>query len=209
MVRRRSLLVFALLMLGAGFLLLGRRVYMEVKALAAQRLIDRAFAAHLVDGRPHRPWSWADTYPIARLELDRLQVRRSVLAGASGSSLAFGAGHVDGTAWPNSPGNCVLAGHRDRAFAFLETLRPGDLLRLRTPGAVREYVVRGVDIVPRSDIRALQPADTDHLTLVTCYPFRDLLRSSWRYVVTAEAIGPGASNRMTISSSAEARPPQL
>ena len=34
-------------------------------------LIDRAFETHLKDGLPHRPWSWADTYPIARLEVPR------------------------------------------------------------------------------------------------------------------------------------------
>lgn len=197
---RRILATGAVLLLGAGAVLVGRRGYLEAKGLLARHLIDRALTAHLQDGRPHRPWSWADTYPFAILELDRLDVRRTVLAGASGTSLAFGVGHIDGTAWPNSAGNCVLAGHRDRAFAFLEDVRPGDVVRLRTRGAVREYVVNRAGVVARTDATVLQATGDDRLTLVTCYPFDGLLRSPWRYVVTAVATGPGLADRITISS---------
>jgi sortase A len=201
-VRARSLLLAgAVLLLGAGGALAGRHAYLEAKALLAQHLIERAFAAQLRDGRPHRPWSWADTYPIAVLTLDRLGIRRSVLAGASGTSLAFGVGHIDGTAQPNTPGNCVLAGHRDRAFAFLEQVRPGDVLRLRSAGSVRDYVVEGAAVVARTDSRPIQTTGDDRLTLVTCYPFGGLLRSPWRYVVTAAAARAGAREAITISSS--------
>ena len=198
---RRLLVVGAVLMLGAGGVLLGHRGYLEAKAILARRLIDRAFAAHLRDGKAHRPWRWADTYPIASLELARLGIRRSVLAGASGTSLAFGVGHIDGTAWPNAPGNCVLAGHRDGALAFLEKVRPGDVLRLRTAGSIREYVVDGSAVVARTDTGALQPASDRRLTLVTCYPFNGLLRSPWRYVVTASAAVHGEQTTITNSSS--------
>jgi sortase A len=182
---RRAPLAGAFLLLAAGGLVLGRDAYLEAKGLVARRLIARAFAEHLKDGRLHRPWSWADTAPIALLEVRRLGVRRSVLAGASGTSLAFGLGHIDGTAPPNAPGNCVLAGHRDGEMAFLERVRRGDVLRLRTAGASRDYVVDGIGVVARTDIAPLRAADADRLTLVTCYPFGALLRSPWRYVVTA------------------------
>jgi len=198
---RRVLAACAVLLLGAGGALLGQRAYMEAKALLAQRLIERAFAVHLRDGRPHRPWSWADTYPIAVLTLDRLGIRRSVLSGASGTSLAFGVGHIDGTALPNAPGNCVLAGHRDRAFAFLEQVRPRDVLRLRAAGSVRDYIVDGAVVVARTDFQTTQTTGQDRLTLVTCYPFGGLLRSPWRYVVTATASRPGGRGAITISSS--------
>ena len=205
--RARSLLLAgAVLLLGAGGALVGQRAYLEAKALLAQRLIERAFAVHLRDGRPHRPWSWADTYPIAVLTLDRLGIRRSVLAGASGTSLAFGVGHIDGTALPNAPGNCVLAGHRDRAFAFLEEVRPGDALRLRAAGSVRDYIVDGTGVVARTDSETIRTTGDDRLTLVTCYPFGGLLRSPWRYVVTASAARPGGSGAITISSSPGAHP---
>lgn len=184
---RRVLLASALLLLGAGGVLLARRAGLEAKAILARHLIARAFAGHLRDGRPHRPWSWADTHPIALLTIERLDVRRIVLAGASGTSMAFGVGHIDGTSRPNGPGNCVLAGHRDRELAFLERLRRGDVLRLRTANALRDYIVDGIAVVPRADAWVLGRTVEDRLTLLTCYPFRGLSRSPWRYVVTAAA----------------------
>jgi len=201
---RRTLWVVALLLLSAGGGLVGRRVYIEAKALLAHLLIERAFAAHLRDGAPHRPWAWADTYPIAVLTIDRLHVRRPVLAGASGTSLAFGVGHIDGTAPPNAPGHTVLAGHRDREFEFLRDLLPGDVLRLRTAGRAREYLGDGVGVVPGDDGTLLQPSAEDRLTLVTCYPFGGLRRSPLRYIVTAAARGVRIPEAITISSSPRA-----
>jgi sortase A len=171
-------------LLGCGALLLGRGAYLEAKAAVATFRIARSFDAHLRDGEAHPPWSWADTHPIARLDVDRLGVRRHVLVGASGTSLAFGVGHVDGTALPNGRGNCVLAGHRDRAFGFLRDLRPGDRIRVRSASGVREYIVEDLDVLSAAALSVLDPTPDDRLTLVTCYPFDGLLRTAWRYVVT-------------------------
>ncbi len=193
MSRRRLVVLGSLLLIASGALLLGRHVTLAIKAVLAEHLIDRAVVAHLTDARVHRPWGWADTYPIAVLEVGRLGVRRVVLEGASGESLAFGVGHVGGTAAPNAPGNCALAGHRDRAFAFLRDLRPGDIITVRTFGAVRAYVVDGSRVVPWDGIGVLDPTPLDTLTLVTCYPFGGLRRSPWRYVVTARAASPRSS----------------
>lgn len=190
MTRRAVLVPAAILLLVPGGLLLGRFGYLEAKAALASRLIDRALAAHLRDGQLHRPWAWADMHPIALLQVGRLRVRRAVLRGATGESLAYGAGHVDGTAWPNARGHSVIAGHRDRGFAFLKNLRPGDRLRLRTADAVRDYVVDDIQVVPATDVAAIADTSEDRLTLLTCYPFGGLLRSRLRYVVTAAAQGP-------------------
>ena len=183
--RRAWLLAAGLLLLVPGGLLLGRHGYVEAKAALAQHLIDRALEAHLRDGRPHRPWAWADTCPIAVLEVERLGVRRVVLRGATGESLAFGTGHVDGTALPNARGHTVLAGHRDRGFAFLRDLRPGDRLSVRTAEAVRDYVVDGTRVVAATDVAVIADTPEDRLTLLTCYPFGGLLPSPVRFVVTA------------------------
>ena len=58
-----------------------------------------------------------------------------VLAGASGRTLAFGPGHVDGTPLPGEHGNAVVSGHRDTHFAFLRDLRCGDVLEVQTAAA--------------------------------------------------------------------------
>ena len=169
-----------------GGLLLGQQAWLAAKASLAGHLIDQAFAAHLVDGKAHPPWSWADTHPVGQLEVPRLGVRRTVLAGASGSSLAFGPGHVDGTAPPNGPGNSVVAGHRDSWFAFLRDLRGGDEVRLQSRGKTLRYVVSEMQVVSMWEFDASATAAEEQLTLITCYPFDGLTTTERRYVVRLE-----------------------
>jgi sortase A len=193
--RWRALLSpLALVFLLGGGATLAHPVYMRVKGVLAGVLIERALEAHMRDGKDHLPWDWADIHPIARLEVDRLGVRVSILTGATGATLAFGAGHVDGTALPGRPGHSVLAGHRDRSFAFLRDLKPGDVLRIRAHAGTTLYVVDGSAVVPETDTRVLDPSpgavDGARLSLLTCYPFGGLLRSPWRYVVSATALTP-------------------
>jgi len=169
-----------------GALTLGEQGWLAAKACAARVLIERAFEAHLADGRAHAPWSWADVQPIARLAAPRLGLERIVLTGASGSSLAFGPGHVDGTARPGEPGNVAIAGHRDGAFAFLGELHEGDELTLDTRAGARRYVVRELSVVSMWDEAVLAPTTGDRLTLITCWPLDGLVGSIERLVVVAE-----------------------
>jgi len=182
---RRVFVVCCVALFAAGALLLTEQGWLRAKAAVAEVLIDRAFVAHLHDGEAHRPWSWADMHPIARLDAPRLGVHRVVLSGATGSSLAFGAGHIDGTSAPNGIGNCALAGHRDSWFSFLEQLRVGDVLILRSHDGATRYLVHELIVAHRSDTELLEPTDSRQLTLITCYPFGGLTRSDLRYVVAA------------------------
>ena len=168
-----------------GALTLGEQGWLAAKACAARVLIDRAFDAHLADGRAHAPWSWADVHPIARLSAPRLGVERIVLSGASGSSLAFGPGHVDSTATPGEAGNVAIAGHRDGAFAFLGQLRVGDELTLETRAGARRYAVRELSVVSMWDESVLEPTADDRLTLITCWPLDGIVGSTERLVVRA------------------------
>jgi sortase A len=185
---RRVLWLSAVGMLVAGLLLLGGQGWLKVKAAVAGVLIDRAFAAHLEDGRPHKPWPWADMHPIAQLEVPRHDVRRLILSGASGSSMAFGPGHIDGTSPPDGPGNCVLAGHRDSWFAFLRHLKRGDEILLKAPSMNRRYRVEGTLVTSMMDGSVLEPTESPQLTLVTCWPFFSLRSSELRYVVLCSLV---------------------
>jgi sortase A len=106
--------------------------------------------------------------------------------------MAFGPGHIDGTAAPNRAGNCALAGHRDTWFAFLEHLQAGDEIRLHTRDATRRYRVSGLAIRSMYDAGVLDPTMRRSLTLITCYPFSTLGRSELRYVVTCEELDGAA-----------------
>ncbi len=187
--RRLSGVALAALLLAAGVGLLGRDAYLEAKGWLAGRMIDEALVTHLADGRPHPPWSWADFAPVARLDVPRLGVRRAVLSGAAGESLAFGLGHIDGTARPGGGGNCVLAGHRDSWAAFLGDLRAGDEILIESFAGRDCFVVACTRIVDRRDLSPLEPGDGERLTLVTCYPFRGLTPGDERYVVECLATG--------------------
>ena len=191
---RRVWIAAALALLAAGGFLVFEQAWLSVKARIAAEWIDAAFEAHLEDGETHRPWNWADTHPVARLEVPRLGIRRTVLSGASGSSLAFGPGHVHGTASPNGRGNCVLAGHRDSWFAFLQDLRVGEEIRLQTRGETGRYEVAGLERVSMWNLDATAATGEDQLTLITCYPFDGLTTSNWRYIVrcTRRSRGIGA-----------------
>lgn len=180
---RRALALVASLAIAGGLTLAGEQLWLAAKAQLAAQLIDRALARHLDDGGRHRPWAWADTVPLAELRVPRLGVRRVVLAGASGASLAFGPGHLDGTAVPNGEGNCAIAGHRDSWFRFLERLEGDDTVLLRTLEGTREWRVEGVEVVDRTSVSVLEPTPEPRLTLITCYPFDALTPGPLRYVV--------------------------
>ncbi len=181
--------VISILLLTASALTFAGQVYGAAKGVVAEILLERALRAHFGDGERHPPWGWADMYPVALIELPDRSIRRIVLTGATGESMAFGVGWLDGTAPPNAHGNCVLAGHRDRAFAFLEDLRPGDALRLTSRSITREWVVRGASITNSGDAGVVQPSADDRLTLVTCYPFDRLTPSELRLIILCDPAG--------------------
>lgn len=170
---------------------LGQGSYIQAKAWLAQVLIKQAWARTL-DGEQHaRPWPWADTWPVARINVPGRDIERYVLAGANGRTIAFGPGHVFGTPLPGETGNSVIGAHRDTHFAFLRDVQPGEEIVVeKSVGGTRRYRVAGAEIVDKSDTRVLaQRLGESRLTLITCYPF-DALRAGGplRYVVTAKAI---------------------
>ena len=118
-----------------------------------------------------KPWPWADTWPVARLSVPRLGERWIVLAGASGRTLAFGPGHMDGTALPGERGNVVLAGHRDTQFATLRATALGDELVVETPAHGSSATGSTVSKSSTSAAGGGDGRRRDGLTLVTCWPF--------------------------------------
>ena len=186
----RLLLALIVILVCAGLWQAGSGAWIHLKARLAQVLMAQAWARTLAGSAAASPWPWADTWPVARLRVPRLDVELYVLAGASGRTLAFGPGHLHGTAAPGTAGNSVISAHRDTHFAFLRDLRPGDELILETPdGSVSHYTVDETQVVDRDAMEVLEGNEAPRLTLVTCYPF-DALRpnSPLRYVVGARGI---------------------
>jgi len=173
----------------AGLILFGQGTYIHAKALLAQVLLDRAFEQTVTTGREVKPWSWADTWPVARIEVKRLGARAIVLAGSSGQALAFGPGHVERTPDAGERGAAVYSAHRDTHFAFLKDIVIGDEIEVtRNDGRHFRYRVSGTSVV-RFDSSGIDPlAEGFHLVLSTCWPFDALTSGPERYLVNAHLI---------------------
>jgi len=189
-VTRRTLLIgAAALLAGVGLWQLGQGAWIYVKARLAQRLLQRAWARTLRGEPEARPWPWADTWPVARLQVPAHGVDLIVLAGVSGRTLAFGPGHAPGSAVPGAHGTAIVAGHRDTHFRFLEWLKQGDEIIVEVPGLRRSRLrVQETSVVDSRTAVIRTEARSAGLVLVTCYPF-DAVRPGGplRYVVTASA----------------------
>jgi sortase A len=177
-----------------GFALTAQAAWIPAKAGLAQVLLHYAWQRSCAGEVRPAPWPGADTWPIARLTAPIRGRTVYVLAGASGRTLAFGPGHVDGTARPGAIGNAALAGHRDTHFAFLKELEPGEPLLLETAdGGVYRYRVTGAQVVHESATWILDPAPERRLTLITCHPFDAVIPGgAMRYVVAAVEESGGA-----------------
>jgi sortase A len=188
--RWRGALLFILLL--AGIQQIGSAAWIKAKAHFAQLLIANAWEEMMAsNGAIQKPWPWADTWPVARLEVPRHRVDLFVLAGASGNSLAFGPGHESASASPGQRGVTVIGGHRDTHFEFLRHVKPNTLLSLQLPSGERKaYQVSNVRVVDTDNEPSVNlSSGVNELLLITCYPFGALLVGGpLRYVVTARPV---------------------
>jgi sortase A len=181
---------FPLLVALLGLMLFGQGAYIHAKALVAQVLLERAFEHTIATGHPTKPWSWADTWPVARIEVKRIGASAIVLSGSNGQALAFGPGHVERTPDAGERGVAVYAAHRDTHFRFLKDVAVGDEIDVtRGDGRMFRYRADGSSVV-RFDASGIDPlADGYQLVLSTCWPFDALTSGPDRYLLHATLIG--------------------
>lgn len=186
----------AVVLMVCGAVLVGQAGWIHAKALLAQVLLERAFGETLITGQAVKPWSWADTWPVARVSVPRLGAGAIVLAGASGQALAFGPGQVERTPEAGDAGTAVYSAHRDTHFAFLGDVVLGDEIRVtRRDGRNVRFRVTGTAVV-RWDASGIDPSsDGRRLALVTCWPLDATWPGSLRYVVYADMVDETAASR--------------
>ena len=158
-----------------GCLFIGQGGYMDAKASLSQVLIDHAWDSRAAQSRPNRPWWWADTRPVAQMVVPRLNKRVYVMQDSSGESLAFGPGHMNGSAQPATDGHVLIAGHRDSHFAFLGDVEIADVIETTHYNkSKKRYRVTDIRII---DIRYDDLTLLEHnaLTLITCYPLDSIV----------------------------------
>lgn len=189
----RLLLPFLLALL--GLVLFSQGAYIHAKAMLAQLLLEHAFSETVASGRDTKPWSWADTWPVARIEVKRLHASAIVLSGSSGQALPFGPGHVEHTSDAGESGVAVYSAHRDTHFRFLKDIAIGDeIIVTRRDGKAFRYRADASSVV-RFDASGIDPLSEGYeLVLSTCWPFDAVTPGPMRYLLHATmiaAVGPG------------------
>ncbi len=185
--------IVASLLFVLGSWLIGQGLWIHVKAMAAQWLLQNAWHETLKSQQPAKPWPWADTWPVGRLIVPRLGINQIILADASGRSLAFGPGRLGNGIFPDDKNeSLLLSGHRDTHFSFLRDVQPGEIINLQTvQGDWLRYVVEETAVLDSRTDQLLRYQKEASLLLITCYPFDALLPGGpFRYVVTARAVAP-------------------
>lgn len=185
---KRSLLpAVGMVLIAMGLALSCQGIWIHAKAFAAQILLERAFSESIETGAPVKPWDWADTWPVARIEVPRLDESAIALKGASGQALAFGPGHLDNTPMAGERGTAVYAAHRDTHFAFLKNIEKNDqILVTRSDGKTVSYRVSDMTVVRWDEAKIALDREGRHLVLATCYPFDAITPGPLRYLVYAD-----------------------
>lgn len=179
-------LLLLVTMASAALLVFG--LWIPAKAVLAQELLELAWAQSQAGRGEVRPWPWADTWPVAKLDLPELDESMIVLAGSHGESLAFGPGAMTDKVDGSEP--VIIAGHRDTHFRKLQYLETGSAIRIQDrKGRWHRYQVTGLRVVDsRNGGIDLDSMGPDSLLLVTCYPFDSINAGGpLRYVVEARA----------------------
>lgn len=171
----------------AGLALMGEGLWIKAKAELAQILLERAFSETVATRQVVKPWRWADTWPVARITVPRLNASAIVLESASGQAMAFGPGHLVESAKPGELGTAVFAAHRDTHFAFLKDVKEGDeIVITRDDGLTFTYEATGAEVVRYDRSGLTANSQGRYLALATCWPFDSKVSGPLRYVVHAK-----------------------
>jgi sortase A len=170
----------------AGLFLLGKAAAIRAEGLAWQEAESARF--DLVRTTSSSIAAPQPGEALARLRVDRLGLEVMVAEGSDEATLASGPGHMQESALPGEPGNCIIAGHRDAEFRLLRDIRAGDVVDLNGWSGTARYRVTAIRIVDRDETGLLTASDEARLTLVTCYPFYYVGPAPQRFIVQAELI---------------------
>jgi len=187
---RKLIAIIIIILFATSLYQLAAASWIQGKAIIAQQLLMHSWEKTLSDTNNntgiHKPWSWADTWPVAKLIVPQHHIEQIVLAGDSGSSLAFAPGYSFSSAPPNSTGLTVFSGHRDTHFHFLKELKINEILYIQTIDKTLAYQIDDIKIVDSRTFTLEPDREKQTLVLVTCYPFNSLNNGgTLRYLIYA------------------------
>ncbi len=154
---------------------------------------DHTAAIHPITTRARLQPARSADLPIAVLRIPRIALEVPIRQGTQDPVLSRGAGLVEGSPLPGSPGNVAIAAHRDSFFRGLRDVAVGDLVELDALDRTLVYRITALAVVEPGDVHVLDEIGEPALTLVTCYPFQFVGSAPQRFIVRALALGPPTS----------------
>ena len=129
--KRFSILLLSLvLLLGGGYY--GFQFFkIELKARAAQVLLQYAWHKTIKTGEKQRPWKSFDGTPILRLTIPQHEVDQIVLSGTSSQALAFGPSFHEESFLPHERKTTIVSSHRDTHGSYIRKLILGEVIRIQ------------------------------------------------------------------------------
>ena len=193
--KRASLTAIAAVLFLAGAVPFSGAAYMKGKAMLGDVLLAAAWQRTLVAGEAVKPWPGADVELSAKLSFPRVGKSAVVLNSAMSEAMAWGVGHVEGTAAPGAPGLAAFGGHNDSHFAFLERVQPGDAIILETSDGIRRpyRVTDGYVVDSRNWRFPLVHGGPSRLALSTCWPFGSQAEHM-RFILFADPVSENSPN---------------
>mgnify|MGYP002382293570 FL=1 len=111
--------------------------------------------------------------PVAKIEIPKIGITRTVVEGVNVHQLARGPGHYPTSPLPGQKGNVAIAGHRTtygQPFHNVDKLSAGDQIILTTIQGTFVYEVTSLEIVKPSATEVLDDQGDNRLTLTACHP---------------------------------------
>jgi sortase A len=182
--RWSSLLIIAIIGITIWQFTQGKEIYL--KTWLSRALLHTAWVRTQASGRIVKPWPWANTWPLGRIYVPRLNMEQIILFNNSNNILSLAPTHTNSSVLPGYVGNSVLNVHRNIYFYFLKNLKPTDQMILESLNNGRSYYkVANIYVVDRTTIDFVKPTLDRRLTLISCYPCKSK-NERWRYVVVAK-----------------------
>ncbi len=193
--KRATVTALAVALFIAGAVSFSGAAYMKGKAMLGDVLLAIAWHRSMAAAEPIKPWPGADVELSAKLTFPRMEKSVVVLNSAMSEAMAWGIGHVEGTAPPGGPGLTAFGGHNDSHFAFLEHVQPHDEIILETRDGIRQpyRVIDGYVVDSRHWRFPLLHGGPSRLALSTCWPFGSET-GHLRFILIAERISENSPN---------------
>lgn len=130
-----------------------------------------------------------DGRPVGRITIPAIGLERVFVLGTSKDDLSKGPGVWKWGAFPGTPGNTTISGHRNthgKPFHELDKLKYGDRIYIDVPGQPRAvYEMRGRTISDPFNVRVTRQTSGVRLTLTTCDPVGS---AAQRLVIQSELV---------------------